>query len=68
MTPAITLDEEANALLTALAKRLGVSRQHALELAIEKFIYENDTHAIAARTVDEVLIRDAALLERLADA
>lgn len=68
MTPSITLDEEANALLTALAKRLGVSRQHALELAIEKFIYENDTHAIAARTVDEVLIRDAALLERLADA
>jgi predicted transcriptional regulator len=68
MTPLIELDEEAGALLTAIAERLEVSRQHALELAIEHFIYENDTHAIATRIVDEVLVRDAVLLERLADA
>lgn len=68
MTPQIELDEEADALLNAIAKRLDISRQHALEMALDHFIYENDTHAIAARIVDEVLVRDAVLLERLADA
>lgn len=68
MTPLLMLDQEAGALLTEIAKRLGVSRQQALQLAIDHFIYENDTHAIATRTVDEVLVRDAVLLERLADA
>lgn len=68
MTPLLKLDDETDALLTELAKRLGVSRQRALEIALDKFIYENDTHAIAARTVDQILVRDAALLDRLADA
>lgn len=68
MTPSLRLDEEADALLTALAKRLGASKQHALQMVLDQFICENDSHAIAARTVDEILIRDAPLLQRLADA
>lgn len=68
MTPSLRLDEEADALLTALAKRLGVPKQHAFQMVLDQFICENDSHAIAVRTVDEILVRDALLLQRLADA
>jgi hypothetical protein len=37
-------------------------------LAVNQFIDEFDSEAIARRVVDEILIRDKELLERLADA
>jgi hypothetical protein len=65
MTPIIRLNKEAQSLLTTLAENLGVSEQDALQIAVDRFISAHDAHAIAARTIDSLLVRDAALLERL---
>jgi predicted transcriptional regulator len=68
MALTLRLDPEVDAQLTALAKRLKISKQQALSLAVNQFIDEFDSAAIARRVVDEILIRDKELLERLADA
>jgi len=65
MTPTLRLNKEAQTLLTALAGNLGLSEQDALQLALNSFINKHDEHAIAARTIDLVMVRDAELLERL---
>lgn len=68
MALTLRLDPEADARLTALAKRLEVSKQQALSLAVNEFLQQHDSSAIARRIVDEILVRDKELLERLADA
>ncbi len=68
MALTLRLDPEADARLTALAKRLEISKQQALSLAVDKFLQQHDSSAIARRIVDEILARDKELLERLADA
>ena len=65
MTPIIRLNKDAQSLLTTLAENLGVSEQDALQIAVDRFISAHDTHTIAARTIDSLLVRDAALIERL---
>lgn len=68
MALTLRLDPEVDAQLTALAKKLDMSKQQALSLAVSEFIGLYDSSAIARRVVDEILVRDKELLERLADA
>lgn len=68
MALTLRLDPEVDAQLTALAKKLDMSKQQALTLAVSEFIGQYDSSAIARRVVDEILVRDQELLERLADA
>lgn len=68
MAMTLRLDPKVDAQLTELASRLGMSKQQALSLAVSEFIAEHDSSSIARRVMDEVLIRDKELLDRLADA
>lgn len=68
MAMTLRLDPNVDAQLTELAARLGMSKQQALSLAVAEFIAEHDSSSIARRVMDEVLIRDKELLDRLADA
>lgn len=68
MAMTLRLDPKVDAQLTELASRLGISKQQALSLAVAEFIAEHDSSSIARRVMDEVLIRDKELLDRLADA
>lgn len=68
MALTLRLDPEVDAQLTALAKKLDMSKQQALSIAVSEFIGLHDSAAIARRVVDEILVRDKELLERLADA
>ncbi len=68
MAMTLRLDPKVDAQLTELASRLGMSKQQALSLAVAEFIAEHDSSSIARRAMDEVLIRDKELLDRLADA
>lgn len=68
MALTLRLDPEVDAQLTALAKKLDMSKQQALSLAVSEFIGLHDSAAITRRVVDEILVRDKELLERLADA
>lgn len=68
MAMTLRLDPNVDAQLTELATRLGMSKQQALSLAVAEFIAEHDSSSIARRVMDEVLIRDKELLDRLADA
>ena len=68
MAMTLRLDPRVDAQLTELATRLGMSKQQALALAVAEFIAEHDSSSIARRVMDEVLIRDKELLDRLADA
>lgn len=68
MAMTLRLDPKVDAQLTELATRLGMSKQQALSLAVAEFIAEHDSSSIARRVMDEVLIRDKELLDRLADA
>jgi hypothetical protein len=68
MAMTLRLDPKVDAQLTELASRLGMSKQQALSLAVAEFIAEHDSSSIARRVMDEVLIRDKELLDRLADA
>ena len=68
MAMTLRLDLDVDAQLTELATRLGMSKQQALSLAVAEFIAEHDSSSIARRVMDEVLIRDKELLDRLADA
>jgi hypothetical protein len=68
MALTLRLDPDVDAQLSSLAKRLKISKQQALSLAVNQFLDQFDSAAIARRVVDEILIRDKELLERLADA
>ena len=68
MAMTLRLDPKVDAQLTELASRLGMSKQQALSLAVAEFIAEHDSSSIARRVMDEVLIRDKELLDRLVDA
>lgn len=68
MAMTLRLDPKVDAQLTELASRLGMSKQQALSMAVAEFIAEHDSSSIARRVMDEVLIRDKELLDRLADA
>lgn len=68
MAMTLRLDPKVDAQLTELATRLGLSKQQALSLAVVEFIAEHDSSSIARRVMDEVLVRDKELLDRLADA
>ncbi len=68
MAMTLRLDPQVDTQLTELAARLGMSKQQALSLAVSEFISEHDSSSIARRVLDEILIRDKELLDRLADA
>jgi predicted transcriptional regulator len=64
----LRLAEEQDKQLTEIADALGISKQQAVERAISQMIAQNTQVNRAMKVLDEILVRDAKLLERLADA
>lgn len=64
----LRLAEEQDRQLTEIAAVLGISKQQAVEQAIAQMIAQSTQVNRAMRVLDEILVRDAKLLERLADA
>ena len=68
MAMTVRLDPETDALLTKLAEQTGKSKQAVISEAIQQHLAMLSQQATARRVFDKVLSRDAALLDRLADA
>jgi len=68
MAMTLRLAEEQDKQLTEIADALGISKQQAVERAISQMIAQNTQVNRAMKVLDEILVRDAKLLERLADA
>ncbi|MEN9989643.1 MAG: hypothetical protein RL508_622 [Actinomycetota bacterium] len=64
----LRLEAELDKQLTQLAEAMGLSKQQVAEQAIDRFIELEFKKRVARHIVDQVLVRDAEALRRLADA
>jgi len=68
MAMTLRLEAEQDNKLTEVAAALGLSKQQAIEKAVEQFLERESQDAIMKRVFELVRTRDAELLARLADA
>ena len=68
MAMTLRLTPELDAKLDIIAAQLGVSKQLAVEAAIERYDAREKRQAQMNEALNLVLTRDAELMERLADA
>jgi hypothetical protein len=66
MAMTLRLDEQHDALLEALAARLGRSKTEVVELALDELAIRADKSGRTRAAFDRVRSRDAELLDRLA--
>ena len=64
----LRLTEKQDAQLAAVAESMNVSKQRAMEIALEEYLERNDQERIMKEVIETVLTRDAELMRRLADA
>ena len=67
MAMTLRLTEQQDAQLTAVAESMNVSKQRAVEIALEEYLERNDQERVMKRVLETVLTRDAELMRRLAD-
>lgn len=67
MAMTLRLTEEQDAQLGAVAESMNVSKQRAVEIALEEYLIKHDQQRIMREVVNKVLTRDAELMRRLAD-
>lgn len=67
MAMTLRLTEEQDTQLGAVAESMNVSKQRAVEIALEEYLLKHDQQRIMKEVVDTVLTRDAELMRRLAD-
>lgn len=63
----LRLTEEQDTQLGAVAESMNVSKQRAVEIALEEYLLKHDQQRIMRELVQKVLTRDAELMRRLAD-
>ncbi|MEY2915111.1 MAG: hypothetical protein RL454_40 [Actinomycetota bacterium] len=68
MAMTLRLAEDQDKQLTQVAAALGLSKQQAVEKALEQFIERESQDAILKSVFDMVRVRDRELLEKLAKA
>ena len=67
MAMTLRLTEQQDAELAAVADSMNVSKQRAVEIALEEFLARNDQERIMRQVFEKVMTRDAELMRRLAD-
>ena len=67
MAMTLRLTEQQDAELAAVAESMNVSKQRAVEIALEEFLARNDQERIMRQVFEKVMTRDAELMRRLAD-
>ena len=67
MAMTLRLTEAQDAELAAVAESMNVSKQRAVEIALEEYLQRNDQKRIMNEVIETVLTRDAELMRRLAD-
>ena len=67
MAMTLRLTPEQDARLTVVAESMNVSKQRAMEIALEEYLERNNQQRIMKEVIDTVLTRDAELMRRLAD-
>jgi predicted transcriptional regulator len=68
MAMTLRLEAEQDKQLAQVAEHLGISKQQAVALAVERFLELEWQRAVIKSSFARVLERDQELLERLADA
>jgi hypothetical protein len=68
MAMTLRLEAEQDKQLAQVAEHLGISKQQAVALAVERFLELEWQRAIGRQVIDLVMTRDKELMERLADA
>lgn len=68
MAMTLRLTEKQDAQLAAVAESMNVSKQRAMEIALEEYLERNDQERIMKEVIETVLTRDSELMRRLADA
>jgi predicted transcriptional regulator len=67
MAMTLRLTEQQDAELAAVADSMNVSKQRAMEIALEEYLERNNQTRIMKEVIETVLTRDAELMRRLAD-
>ncbi|MFM1957579.1 MAG: hypothetical protein RLZ41_978 [Actinomycetota bacterium] len=67
MAMTLRLTPEQDARLTVVAESMNVSKQRAMEIALEEYLERNNQERIMKEVVETLLTRDAELMRRLAD-
>ncbi|MFM1956636.1 MAG: hypothetical protein RLZ41_35 [Actinomycetota bacterium] len=67
MAMTLRLTEQQDAELAAVADSMNVSKQRAVEIALEEYLERNNQTRIMKEVIETVLTRDAELMRRLAD-
>ena len=67
MAMTLRLTEQQDSRLGAVAESMNVSKQRAVEIALEEYLQRNDQKRIMNEVIETVLTRDAELMRRLAD-
>lgn len=67
MAMTLRLTEEQDAQLGAVAESMNVSKQRAVEIALNEYLAKHDQERIMSEIINKVLTRDAELMRRLAD-
>lgn len=68
MAMTLRLEAEQDKKLAQVAEHLGISKQQAVAMAVEKFLEQEWQRTVIKSAMARVLERDKELLERLADA
>jgi hypothetical protein len=68
MAMTLRLEAEQDKQLAQVAEHLGISKQQAVALAVERFLEFEWQRAVGRQVIDLVMTRDKELMERLADA
>jgi predicted transcriptional regulator len=67
MAMTLRLTEEQDAQLGAVAESMNVSKQRAVEIALDEYLAKHDQERVMSEIINKVLSRDAELMRRLAD-
>ncbi|CAB4637032.1 unannotated protein [freshwater metagenome] len=67
MAMTLRLTEEQDAQLGAVAESMNVSKQRAVEIALDEYLAKHDQERVMSEVINKVLSRDAELMRRLAD-
>jgi hypothetical protein len=68
MAMTLRLEAEQDKQLAQVAEHLGISKQQAVALAVERFLELEWQRAVGRQVIDLVMTRDKELMQRLADA
>jgi predicted transcriptional regulator len=67
MAMTLRLTEEQDAQLGAVAESMNISKQRAVEIALDEYLAKHDQERVMSEVINKVLSRDAELMRRLAD-